>query len=381
MLGTAELVVVGVLDLIASDLRIPIPAAGVLVTANALGLAIGGPILTALTIKLNRRTVLIGALGLFVVATLVPVLSANYGLFVAARSVAGAVQGLFIAAGFAAGISVVSPERMGRAISVVISGVAVSAAIGVPLGTLIGRVLGWRGTFTAVVALAVLALAAVAILVPAVPSGGGGAAGQAKYAFAPRVLAVLGLNFLIFAGLFAALTYIVPFLREVTGISGTAISVFMLAYGVATAVGSFGGGRLADHNAARALTVGTIGVTISLLALYLLGTIAFLVALALLALGLFGFGMAPSLQYRVVSLAGPGAQLAQSLPASAINLGIAFGSAAGGVAIGAFTASATVITGLALAAISVAAAWATRLLAPPTPPAEQAEEEPAPKAA
>jgi DHA1 family inner membrane transport protein len=369
VLGTAELIVVGLLDLIAADLQVSHPAAGALVTANALGLAIGGPILTALTIKLNKRTALIGTLGLFILTTLAPVLTSDYGLFVAARSIAGAAQGLFIAAGFAAGISVVPPERMGRAISVVISGVAVSAALGVPLGTLIGQALGWRGTFTAVVALGALALAAVVAVVPSVPAVGGGAGGQAKYAFAPRVLAVLGLNFLVFAALFAALTYVVPFLQNVTGISGALISLFLLAYGVATAIGSFGGGRFADANAARTLLVGTVGVAASLLALYVVGAVAFLVAIALAALGLFGFGMAPSLQYRVVSLAGPGGQLAQSLPASAINLGIAFGSAAGGIAIGASTTSAAVITALVLAAVSIAAAWATSFLEPQ--PAEE----------
>jgi DHA1 family inner membrane transport protein len=367
VLGTAELIVVGVLDLIAADLRVSVPVAGTLVTANALGIALGGPILTALTMRLNKRAVLIGALGLFILATLAQVMTVDYPLFLAARAVAGATQGLFIAAGFAAAISVTPPERMGRAISVVISGVAVSAATGVPLGSLVGQALGWRGTFAAIAALAVVCLAAVVTLVPSVPTAaGGGAAGQARYAFAPRVLAVLGLNFLVFAALFAALTYLVPFLHSVTGISGAVTSIFLLVYGVATAVGSFGGGRFADADAARTLLVGTIGVAGSLLALYLLGGVAFLAALALVALGLFGFGLAPSLQYRVVSLAGPGGQLAQSLPASAINLGIAFGSAAGGVAIGTSTASAAVITGLILAAISITAAWATSNLKPPS---------------
>ena len=106
-----------------------------------------------------------------------------------------------------------------------------------------------------------------------------------------------------------------------SAVSGTLISVFLLAYGVATAVGAFGGGRFADQNAARTLSVATIGVAGSLLALSLLGTIALLVALALLALGLFGMGMGPSLQYRVVGLAGPGGQLASSLPASAGRTG------------------------------------------------------------
>ncbi|MFG1626117.1 MFS transporter [Kribbella sp. NPDC049227] len=365
VLGTAELIVVGVLNLIATDLHVSVPMAGTLVTANALGLALGGPVLTALTIKLNRRTVLVGATAVFIAANLVPLLTSTFGLFVAARSVAGAVQGLFIAAAFGAGIAVVPPDRMGRAFSVVISGVAVSAALGVPLGTLVGQAVGWRGAFVGVVVLAVLALMAVAVLIPSVQSTGGGAGNQARYAFAPRVLAVLGLNFLVFAALFATITYIVPFLSSITGISGPMLSVFLLAYGLATAIGSFGGGRFADSNAARTLTVGTVGVAAALLALYVVGTVAFLVALALLALGLSGFVMAPSLQYRVVELAGPGAQLAQSLPASAINLGVAFGSAAGGVAIGSHTASAPVLTSLVLAVVAVPVAWSTSRLRPP----------------
>ena len=365
VLGSAELLVVGVLNLIAADLQVSIPTAGALVTAYALGLALGGPILTALTIRLDKRTVLIGTLILCILGNLVAVLTADYGPFLAARTLTGALQGLFIAAAFAAGISVVPPERMGRAIAVVISGVAVSAAVGVPLGTLLGQTLGWRGSFTAVVVLAVITLIATLALVPSVPSTGGGAAGQAKYAFAPRVLAVLVLNFLVFAALYAALTYIVPFLESVTGISGALISVFLLAYGVATAVGSFGGGRFADQNAARTLIAATAGAAACLLALYLVGTIASLVALVLVAWGLFSFGMVPSLQYRVVSLAGPGGALAQSLPASAANVGIAFGSFAGGVAIGSFTATAAVITGLVIAVIAVVVAWATSVLTPP----------------
>jgi DHA1 family inner membrane transport protein len=169
----------------------------------------------------------------------------------------------------------------------------------------------------------------------------------------------------VFASLYAALTYIVPFLENVTGISGALISVFLMAYGVATAVGSFAGGRFADQNAARTVIVATVGVAVCLLALYLGGAVAFLVVLAFLAWGVFAMGMVPSLQYRVVSLAGPGGALAQSLPASAANVGIAAGSYAGGVAIGGFTASAPVIAGLIIALLAIPVALATSFLRPP----------------
>ena len=375
VLGCAEMLVVGMLDLIATDLRVSIPAAGTLLTAQALGMAVGGPILTALTIKLNKRTILIGALGLSVVANLVLVLTAEYDLFIGARTVAGAAQGLFIAAGIAVGVSLVPAERMGRAMSVVISGFAVSSAVGVPLGTLAGQVIGWRGSFVAVVVLAVIALAATLGVVPSVRGTGGGVGRQARHAFAPRVLAVLGLGALVFAGAAAFNTYMVPFLQGVTGITGGLVSVFLMAFGVANAVGSFGGGRFADANAARTLVVGAGGVAVSLAALYFLGGIAFLVVLAMFALGLFGMGSAPSLQYRVVELAGPGGQLAQCLPASAANLGIAVGSGAGGLAIGAYTASAAAVTGLVIAVLAIATAAATSFLEPPA--AELSGPEPA----
>jgi DHA1 family inner membrane transport protein len=246
----------------------------------------------------------------------------------------------------------------------VFSGVAVSAALGVPLGTLVGQTLGWRGSFVAIITLSLVGLVATLAFVPSVPDMGGGAANQARYAFAPRVLALLGLMFLVFASIYAALTYIVPFLQSVTGISGPLISVFLLAYGVATAVGSFAGGRFVDANASRAIIVATIGVAACLLALYLVGANAYLVAVVLLVWGLFSFS-APALQYRVVTLAGPGAALAQSLPASAANVGIAAGSLAGGMALGAFTATAAVVTALVIAAAAIPLAWATSFLKPP----------------
>ena len=373
VMGTSELLVVGVLDLVADDLSVSVSTAGTLVTGYALGLAIGGPILTALTIRLNKRVVLCGTLVLSIACNLVVAMSTNYDLTLVARTLTGAFAGLFDATAFAVGIAVVPAARAGRALAVVISGVAVSAAVGVPLGTLLGQALGWRGSYTAIVALIALTLIAIVAVVPSVPSTGGGVGDQARYAFAPRVLAVLVLCALVFGSTFAALTYIVPFLHEVTGVSSAMVSAFLMIYGVAAAVGSFGGGRFADWNAARTLVMGSVGAAGSLAALYLFGSNPFVVGLLLLALGVFSMGLGPSLQYRVVALAGPGSALAQSLPASAINLGIAFGSFAGGVALGAFTTSAAVLTGLVIAVIAVPVALATSRLEPPscTTPTEE----------
>jgi DHA1 family inner membrane transport protein len=254
--------------------------------------------------------------------------------------------------------------------AVVISGFATASALGLPLGTLLGQSVGWRGSFVAVVVLGAVVLVAAIAVVPSVPTAPESLAlGQARHAFAPRVLAVLGLCVLIFTAIQSALTYLVPFLDRVTGVDGSDVTLFLLVYGVSTTVGSSAGGRFADVDPARTLVVGTVGVTASLLAMRLFGASAPLVALAVLGVGLFGMGMAPSMQHRVVTLAGPGAPLASSLPASAVNIGIATGSYLGGVAISGAGVEAAVGTGAIVAAIAVATAWATSSLEPGALPA------------
>jgi DHA1 family inner membrane transport protein len=368
VMGSAELLVVGILDLIATDVRVTISTAGLLVTTYALGIAIGGPVLTALTIRLGRKPLLVTALGLYVVGTAVAALTGSFGVLLGARVVTGALQGLFIGVAFAVGTSLVPPQRMGRAISAVLGGVAVSTAAGVPLGTLLAQGSSWRVAFLAVAALGVVVLAATLVVIPPVANAGhGGLAAQARHALAPRVLAVLGAGFLIMGGQFAALTYVSPFLAEVTGISGPLISVFLLAYGVANAVGTFAGGRAADRAASTTLVVGNVLVVVALGALAVFGEAPLVVAVALGLWGVVGFGLVPSLQYRVVSLAGPGRDLASTLPASAVTAGIAVGALIGGWAVAGNGGIGAIVTGLILCSVAVPLSWATSLLRPPAP--------------
>jgi len=365
VLGTAELLVVGVLPLIARDMAVSISTAGTLVTANALGIAIGGPLLTALSIRVSRRFLLWLSLAACVAGNVLVVVAGSFGLLLVARVVIGSLQGLFIGVAFAVATSIVPPQHKGRAISIVIGGVAVSTALGVPLGTLIGQAVGWRDAFLAIVILGVIALIATLLFIPPVENAGGGLTAQARHALAPRVLAMLGVGLLLLGGQFAALTYITPFLKDVTGISGEVVSVFLLAYGVATAVGTFAGGWAADRGATTTLVVANVVLILALGALSLVGATPLLVALALGVWGLFGFGLVPSLQYRVVSLAGPGRDLAATLPASAINTGIAAGALVGGWAVANHGASAAVATGLVVCAIALPATWASRFLTVP----------------
>ena len=172
VMGCAEMLVVGLLDLIAADLDVSVPAAGALVTANALGLAIGGPLLTLLTIRFDRRIVLLGATTVFVLGNVLPALVADYPLFITLRVVIGAAQGLFIAAAITTATSIVPPERAGRAMAVVISGFATASAFGLPVGTLLGQAVGWRGSFAAVVVVGVVVLGIAIVVLPSVPTTG-----------------------------------------------------------------------------------------------------------------------------------------------------------------------------------------------------------------
>ncbi|TDE91741.1 MFS transporter [Occultella glacieicola] len=365
VMGSAEVLVMGMLDLMSADLDVPVSAVGALVSANALGIAIGGPLLTFVTARADRRRVLLAAMAVFTGLNLLPVLGAGLESFVAARVMIGAVEGLFIAASITTATSIVPPARAGRAMAVVISGFAVSGAVGMPLGRLLGEALGWRWSFLAVVLAGAGVLLVALLVVPRTPTGGGaGMLGQVRSAFAPRVLAVLAVGVLLFAGVQAALTYLVPFLNGVAGVFGHWVGLCLMGFGVAAAVGSFGGGWFADAGAARALIIGAIGVAASLVAMLLWGSTPAVAVLAVLAVGLCAAGITTPWQHRVEHLAGPGVVLAASLPASAGNLGDAIGAFAGGRAIDAGGLPAALLTAAVLAAIAVAVAVASRSIRP-----------------
>ncbi|MGM1064478.1 MFS transporter [Saccharothrix sp. Mg75] len=366
--GSAELIVVGILNLIADDMGVSIGSAGSLVTTYALGVSIGGPILTALTIKFARKQLLQLTLAAYVVGNVLAVVATGFGMLLFARVLTGSLHGLFMGVAFAVGAGMMPPEKMGKAISFVFGGVAVSTALGVPIGTLIGQSWGWEASFVAIVITGALALVLALVVIPPVPNSGvGGFGAQAKHALAPKVLALLGLGFLIMGGQFAGLTYLQPFLADVTGISGGTISIFLLVYGIANAVGTFLGGSAADKNAAGTIVVGSLILVIALAALYFAGSNPVVAAIALGVWGIVGFGIVPSIQYRVVTLAGPGRDFAATLPASAVTAGIAVGALIGGAAINR-GADGAMLTALIICAVGVVAAWATSALKPAAEP-------------
>ncbi|MGP3959125.1 MFS transporter [Nonomuraea sp. 3N208] len=366
VVGTSELVLVGILDPIATDTGVSIETAGTLVTAYALGIALGGPVLTALTGRVDRRLMLWCTLLVYVAANLLIAVVASFGLLFVSRMVAGSVHGAFIGVASMIAAGLVESGREGRAISIVFGGVALSTVVGVPLGTLIGQTFGWRATFGSVAILTALALVLTIALVPTVArKGGGRLTDGARQAMAPPVLATLGIGFLIIGGQFTALTYIEPFLNQVTGVSGGAISAFLLAYGAATAAGTFAGGRLVDRSATATLIVTNAALVGVLGGLYLIGPSPVLVAVVLVVWGHVGFGLVSiAIQVRVISLAGQGKDLAASLGASAANAGIATGALIGGQVVSHVGVHYTALAGAAVCLLALPVVLATRSMRP-----------------
>lgn len=359
-IGTAELVIVGILGLVARGEHVSNGSAGIVVTAYALGVALAAPLIVAATTRISRRMMLLVALGWFALANVGAAASSSLELLVLARVLAGSAHGVFIGVASAIAAGLVSEEHRGEAISIVFGGLAVATVVGVPVGTLIGQLAGWRIAFIAVAAVVAIALIAAAAFVPKVAAAGtSDARRQARFALAPSVLAVLAVGLVLMGGQFTAFTYLTPFLNQVTGVHRAWVSAFLLAYGIAAAVGTLVGGRAADRSAGNTLLAANLAVLAALVLLRLGGGSAAVVVIALVIWGFAGFAAIPALQLRVLTLAGAGGDLALTLAASAVNGGIALGSAVGGAALATSGPNTTVELAFTLAAVVLPLTWMT----------------------
>lgn len=338
--GTTEFVIVGLLPTIAESLGVSLPSAGLLVSLYALGVTIGAPVLTALTGRLPRKTLLLALMALFIAGNAFAAVAPGYGSLIVARFLTGLAHGVFFAIASTIASSLVSRERESSAIAMVFLGLTVALVTGVPLGTWIGQSFGWQATFLGVVLLGVIGLIASALLVPSdLPqSASPGLRAQARVLTSPRLLLVYLITALGYGGNFIAFTYLAPMLTDVTGLSAGAVSLVILLYGASVAVGNILGGRLADRmGPVPALTLIFAGLAV-LLAAFGLALPDPVAAVAVVALwGGFAFANVPPLQAYVVQIArqvSPDAvDVASGLNIGAFNLGIALGAAVGGVVV------------------------------------------------
>ena len=337
-IGTTEFVIVGLLPTMAADLGVSLTSAGLLVSLYALGVAIGAPVLTALTGKLPRKTLLLALMALFTVGNLVAWQAPSYEALVVARILTGLAHGVFFSIGSTIATGLVPREKAASAIAIMFTGLTVALVTGVPLGTFIGQHYGWRATFLAVSGLGLIAFIGSALFVPRTITHTASASlkVQASVLLQPRLLLVYAMTAVGYGGSFIAFTFLAPMLQQVSGFEAGAVALVMLVYGVSVTVGNIWGGKLADQRGA----VPALKIIFALLALVLLvltftAPHKWLMLATVLAWGAVAFGNVPGLQVYVVKQAerfSPRAvDVASGLNIAAFNVGIAFGAWAGGL--------------------------------------------------
>ena len=337
-IGTTEFVIVGLLPTVAADLAVSLPSAGLLVSLYALGVAIGAPVLTALTGKLPRKALLLGLMALFTAGNLLAWQAPGYESLIVARILTGLAHGVFFSIGSTIATGLVPKEKAASAIAIMFTGLTVALVTGVPLGTFIGQHFGWRETFLAVAGLGVVAFVGSAVFVPKdirhTPPAS--LLQQAKVLAEPRLLLVYAKTAIGYGGTFIPFTFLAPILTEVSGFSAGAVGWVMLVYGVSVAIGNIWGGRLADRlGPIPALRIIFLLLAAVLLVFQFTAPHKWLALATVLAWGAVAFGNVPGLQVYVVKQAErftpQAVDVASGLNIAAFNLGIAGAAWAGGL--------------------------------------------------
>jgi DHA1 family inner membrane transport protein len=358
-IGTTEFVMMGLLPDVANDLNVSIPTAGHLVSAYALGVVIGAPLLAALTSRMSRRTVLIGLMALFVAGNALSALAPGYDSLLAARFLSGLPHGAFFGVGAVVATTMVAPERKARSVSLMFLGLTVANIAGVPVATLMGQHLGWRATFLGVSAIGLAAIASLAALIPH-DHAQAPAAGLRRELSALRSLPVwlaLGTTVAGFGALFAAYSYITPMLTGAAGYAETSVTLLLALFGVGATVGNLVGGRLADHSLRGTLFGGLVSLAAVLALFPLLMSTPWTAALAVVLLGAAAFITGSPLQLMVMEKAAAAPSLASSANQAAFNLANAGGAWIGGVALSAgFGATSPALAGALLAVLGLGVA-------------------------
>ncbi|ADP98483.1 MFS transporter [Marinobacter adhaerens] len=336
-IGTTEFVIVGLVPTIAQDLGVTLPSAGLLVSLYALGVAVGAPVLTALTGRWNRKWVLLSLMSLFIIGNVLAWMAPNYASLMTARILTGLAHGVFFSIGSTIATSLVSKDKEASAIAIMFTGLTVALVTGVPLGTFIGQTFGWRATFLTVAALGAIALVGSALLVPKnlKQSAPATLRQQLEVITHPRLLLVYAMTAVGYGGTFTAFTYLTPILQDVTGFASGVVSILLLVYGVSVATGNIWGGKLADRlGPTSALYIIFGGLAAILFALTFSAYNPIAAVITLLVWGAFAFGNVPGLQVYVVQLAERftphSVDVASGLNIAAFNIGIAGGAWLGG---------------------------------------------------
>ncbi len=357
-LTTGEFVIAGILPDVADGLVVSVAAAGALVTTYAVGMIVGGPVVTVLTARVARKPLVIGLVLVSIVANAGSAVAPNYVVLLVMRGAAGSVVATFFAVAIATAVSTARPGSEAVAVARVALGMNLGIVLGTPLGAAIGQSLGWRATFASVALCAALALPLVLRFMPDSPGSAAGSIGRELRVFTERdVLWALALTAVGNIGVVMVFTYITPLLTEVAGFPARAVPILLLVYGFGAVVGNQLGGKLADRALLPSVTALLAALGIVLVLLWAAGDAWILVAPLIFALGALAFAIIPGMQTRVIAAATAAPTLAVAVNASGFQLAAAGAGQIGGWVLGDGTGLRSLyLVGAALTGLGVAVA-------------------------
>jgi DHA1 family inner membrane transport protein len=358
---TGEFVLAGILPGVAAGLDVSIPAAGLLVTAYALGMIAGGPLLTALTARYPRKPLIMVLLAVAVAGNAASAIAPTYAVLFAARVVTALVTATFFANAIVIVATAAPPARQASAVARLVLGMNLAMILGAPLGTLVGTHFGWRATFVAIALCCGLGLALIPRLVPATAGAPTSATRELRVFRTPAVWLAIAVTAVGNVGVLVVFTYFAPLMTAVAGFTAGAVPVLLLVYGVGAAAGNLVGGRLADRAPGRSQLGLLAALAVVLVLLWAAGTQTVATAVLVFVLGAAAFAVIPGMQARVLAAAGDAPTLAIAVNASAYQVAAAFAGWLGGVALGMGTrslylvAAAVTVAGVVVAVLRVPA--------------------------
>lgn len=361
-IGVTEFTPMGMLPLIANDLQVSIPAAGLVVSAYAMGVLIGAPLMTLAFARMQRRRLLVGLMGIFTLGNLLSAVADSYTMLIVARLVTSLNHGAFFGVGAVVAAGIVPPERRAAAVAAMFSGLTIATIGGVPLAAWVGEMLGWRAAFWGIAAVGAVAMLSLRLALPPLEAeAGGDMRAELRVLMRGPVLAALALTVLGASAMFTVFTYIVPILRIETGAATPFVTAMLVLYGIGLTVGNWAGGRFADRSVDGTLVASLAGL-VAVLVLFAWGMRWEIPAAILIFLwGVASFALVPPLQMRVMERAQDAPNLASAMNVGAFNLGNAIGAALGGGVIDAGLGYPAVpLAGAAMAAAGLAMLVALR---------------------
>lgn len=358
-IGTTEFAIMGLLQDVAEGLQISIPQSGQLISAYALGVVVGAPILAALGARVPHKYMVLGLMGLFTIGNLSSVVAADYTTMLLTRFLSGLPHGAYFGVAAVIAASLVAPAKRAQAVAAVMLGLSVANVVGVPLVTWLGQQYGWRLMFVAVGIMGAITLVLLQRFVPFTPTHAEASIRKELSALKRiQVWLALLIGIVGFGGFFAVYSYISPTMTDVTGVPESALPLIVGLYGLGMVAGNLIGGRLADRSVMGSIYIVMTAIIIVLVLFWAAAGIPWLAIPLVFLLGAAGSSLIPGLQTRLMD-ASPDAQtLAASLNHSALNMANALGAFLGGAVIAAgwgFKAPALVGAGLAFLGLAVAA--------------------------